>query len=78
MNTEVGKLIRATVEPHTTLCVFEIITSLLESSDIKGHRAREAANKARNILRREQALLLRDFDAASRALKAAAPAKQEG
>lgn len=71
MNNEVGKLIRATVEPHTTLCLFETITSMLESSDIKGERARRAAAKAVTILRREQQSLLRDFDQASLSLKTA-------
>ena len=71
MNNEVGKLIRATVEPHTTLCLFETITSMLESSDIKGERARRAAAKAVTILRREQQSLLRDFDQASLCLKTA-------
>ncbi|GMB80491.1 hypothetical protein NN6n1_12730 [Shinella zoogloeoides] len=78
MTSEVGKLIRATVEPHTTLCLFETITSMLESSDIKGERARRAAAKAVTILRREQQSLLRDFDQASLGLKAAVTNEPSG
>jgi hypothetical protein len=69
MNTEAGKLIRTAVEAHTTLCLFETIGSMLESSDIKGERARAAARKALALLRKEQQLLLRDFDRASLSVK---------
>ena len=58
--------IRKAVEAHTTLCLFENIATMLESSDIKGERARRAAGKAISILRREQQYLLQDYDDALR------------
>lgn len=60
---------RNAVEAHTTLCLFENIAMMLESSDIKGAKARRTALKAAALLRHEQQFLLRDYD---RALAAAA------
>ena len=56
--------VRQAAEAHTTLSLFEAAANILEGSDIKGVRARRVANKAVTLLRREQQMLLRDFDKA--------------
>lgn len=60
--------IRNAVEAHTTLCLFENIAVMLESSDIKGSKARRTALKAVALLRHEQQFLLRDYDRAVAAM----------
>lgn len=57
------------VEAHTALCMFENISTMLESSDIRGTGATAAASKAVKILRAEQQMLLRRYDRAAAALR---------
>lgn len=65
---DLTKAVKAAIESHTTLCLFAAAAEILESSDIRGHRAQGAAGRAVSLLRKEMGYLVRDHDKALSAL----------